>query len=87
MKHVGSMRPSINAINFISGFMINVNKKKSFELFYKHFLNYYLLSFDKAIYPFYMYTHKYKINKLVIYKITVFIYKITLLFSSIVLDC
>ena len=38
MKHVGSMHPSINAINFISGFMINVNKKKSFDLFYKHFL-------------------------------------------------
>ena len=31
MKHVGSMHPSINAINFISGFMINVSKKKSFD--------------------------------------------------------
>ena len=38
MKHLGSMHPSINAINFISGFMINVNKKKSFDLFYKRFL-------------------------------------------------
>ena len=81
------MHPSINAINFISGFMINVNKKKSFDLFYKHFYYYYSLSFVKAIYPFYIYTNKYKINKLLIYKIRVFIYKITLSFSSIVLDC
>ena len=80
MKHVGSMHPSINAINVISGFVININK---INIFYY----YYSLSFVKAIYPFYIYTDKYKINKLLIYEIRVFIYKITLSFSSIVLDC
>ena len=49
MKHIGPMHPSVNAINYISGFMINVSKKKSFEFFNKHFSSYYLLSFDKAI--------------------------------------
>ena len=49
MKHIGPMHPSVNAINYISGFMINVSKKKSFEFFNKHFYYYYLLSFDKAI--------------------------------------
>ena len=88
MKHIGLLHPSVNAINFISGFMINVNKKKSFHLFYIHFLLlYYSLLFVKGIYPFYIYTDKYKINKLLIYKISVFIYKMTLLFSSIVPDC
>ena len=64
MKHVGSMHPSINAINFISGFLINVNKKKSFKLFYKHFLIIICCHLIKRqIYPFYIYTDKYKINK------------------------
>ena len=49
MKHIGLMHPAVNAINYISGFMINVSKKKSFEFFNKHFSYYYLLSFDKAI--------------------------------------
>ena len=87
MKHIGLLHPSVNAINFISGFMINVNKKKSFDLFLNIFYYHYSLSFVKAIYPFYIYTDKYKINKLLIYKISVFIYKITLSFSYIVLDC
>ena len=38
MKHIGLLHPSVNAINFISGFMINVNKKKSIHLFFKYFL-------------------------------------------------
>ena len=74
MKRVGFMHPSINAINFISGFLINVNKKKSFELFYKHFLIIICCHLIKRyIYPFYMYTHKYKINKVATIQVCSFI--------------
>ena len=82
MKHIGAIHPSVNAINYISGFMINVNKKKSLEFFlinifiiiiYCHLIKRY----NYPCYIYSIYTDKYKINKLLMYEISVFIYKIT----------
>ena len=93
MKHIGPMHPSVNAINYISGFMINVSKKKSFEFFINIFIIiiycHLIKRYNYPCYIYSIYTDKYKINKLLMYKISVFIYKIniTLSFSSVVLDC